>query len=463
MPHLSSPPRWQALPPRGARSYLGWMDRRVFLLLTLAGAADPGPSPLSVTAPAPPPPDTDLPVRSSNPAFDSWAADFVARSEQAGGPSAVLRREFAGLTPDPRVLALDGRQPEFSKPVSDYIKGAVTDARTASARTHMSAVSQLPAIARQYGAPQEVLVSVWAMETGFGAIMGDFDVLRSLATLAAQGRRREWAEGQITAVIKIIATGEASRAQLKGSWAGAMGQTQFEPDTFLTTAVDGDGDGRRDIWGSPADALASAANLLAKAGWAAGQSWQAEVILPPGFDYSLAEGEKRAPAAWAALGARRAAPEMARAGDSAAAAQLLLPTGAGGPAFLAFPNHFVIRKYNNSIAYALAVGLLADRLAGAPPLTRAWPAEIPLSLADRIAAQESLAKLGFDPGSADGLIGANTRIALRAWQKARGLPADGYLSVDLVGRLVAEATLGVVTPVAAASPAVAPAATSGTP
>jgi len=415
------------------------MDRRAFLLLTFAGAADPGPGPLSLTAPAPPAPDTDLPVRSSDPAFDAWAADFVARSEQAGGPSAVLRREFAGLTPDPRVIALDSRQPEFSKPVSDYIKGAVTDARTASARTHMAAVPQLPAITRQYGVPSEVLVSVWAMETGFGAIMGDFDVLRSLATLAAEGRRRAWAEAQITALIKIIDTGEATRAQLKGSWAGAMGQTQFEPETFLTTAVDGDGDGKRDIWGSAADALASAANLLAKEGWTPGQSWQSEVILPAGFDFSLAEGDRRTPAAWAALGARRAAPEMARAGDAEAAAQLLLPTGAGGPAFLAFPNHFVIRKYNNSVAYALAVGLLADRLAGAPPLTRPWPAEIPLSLADRIAAQESLAKLGFDPGSADGLIGANSRTALRAWQKARGLPADGYLSPDTLRRLQTEA------------------------
>ena len=419
------------------------MDRRVFLLLTLAGAADPSPSPLSLATPPAPPVDTTPPVRSNDLAFDAWAADFVARSEHAGGPSAVLRREFAGLTPDPRVLALDGRQPEFSKPVSDYIRGAVTEARAASARTHLAAVGQMPAIQARYGVPKEVLVSIWAMETGFGAVMGDFDVLRSLATLAAQGRRRAWAETQITALITIIANGEASRAQLRGSWAGAMGQTQFEPETFLTTAVDGDGDGRRDIWGSAADALASAANLLAKAGWVAGQSWQAEAILPAGFNYGLAEGEKRTLAAWAGLGVRRAAPEMGRAEDAAAPAQLLLPTGAGGPAFLAYPNHFVIRKYNNSVAYALAVGLLAERLAGAPPLTRAWPTEIPLSLADRIAAQESLAKLGFDPGSADGVIGSNTRAALRGWQKSRGLPADGYLSVDLVGRLVAEATLGV--------------------
>ena len=449
------------MPGRVRASYLGRMDRRAFLILTFAGAADPGPGPLSLTEPAPPPADTDTPVRSGDAAFDAWAADYVTRSERAGAASAVLRREFAGLTPDPRVLALDGRQPEFSKPISDYIKGAVTDARTASARTHMAAVAQLPAIETRYGVPAPILVSVWAMESGFGAVMGDFDVLRSLATLAAEGRRRAWAEAQITALITIIATGEASRGQLKGSWAGAMGQTQFEPETFLTTAVDGDGDGRRDIWGSPADALASAANLLAKAGWAPGQSWQAEAILPAGFDYGLAEGERRTLAAWAALGVRPAAAQMVRPGDAVAAAQLLLPTGAAGPAFFAFPNHFVIRKYNNSVAYALAVGLLADRLAGAPPPTRPWPAEIPLSLADRIAAQESLAKLGFDPGSADGLIGSNTRQALRAWQKARGLPADGYLSVDIVGRLVAEATMGVA-PAIPATPAPAP-ATSPTP
>ena len=415
------------------------MDRRAFIILTFAGAADPGPGPLVVTEPAPPAPDTVPPTRSADPAFDAWAADFVIRSEQAGGPSAVLRREFAGLTPDPRVLALDGRQPEFSKPVSDYIKGAVTDARTASARTHLASVPQLPAIQARYGVPKEVLVSVWAMETGFGAIMGDFDVLRALATLAAQGRRRPWAETQITALIKIIATGEASRAQLKGSWAGAMGQTQFEPETFLSTAVDGDGDGRRDIWGSPADALASAANLLAKAGWAPGQSWQSEVILPAGFDYGLAEGEKRTPAAWAALGVRRAAPEMARAGDADAAAQLLLPTGAAGPAFLAFPNHFMIRKYNNSIAYALGVGLLADRFGGMEQLKTAWPAEAPLSLVDRMTAQRALAAAGFNPGQPDGVVGMGTRSALRAWQKARGLTADGYLSPEMVQRLKAEA------------------------
>jgi membrane-bound lytic murein transglycosylase B len=446
----------QALLAPSAGGYLGRMDRRAFLLLTLAGAADPGAGPLSLADPAPAAPDVATPIAGSgDAAFDAWAADFLARSLRAGGPVAVLRREFAGLTPDPRIVALDGRQPEFSKPIGDYVKGVVTEARITSARNHRAAVSQLPAIARHYGVPADILVSIWAVESGFGAVMGDFDVLRSLATLAAEGRRRAWAEAQITAVIKIIATGEASRAQLRGSWAGAMGQTQFEPETFLTTAVDGDGDGRRDIWTSTADALASAANLMARAGWRSGEAWQAEVALPSGFDYGLAEGEHRTPAAWAALGARRADGAHWPEADADAAAQLLLPAGAGGPAFLAFPNHFVIRKYNNSVAYALAVGLLADRIGGARPLARAWPAEIPLSLADRIAAQKALSKLGYDTGAADGVVGANTRSAMRAWQKARGLPADGYLSVDLVGRLVNEAAVSApLAPVVPIKPAI---------
>ena len=408
-------------------------------MLTLAGAADPGAPPgappvFSPTLLAPQPT-----VASGDERFDAWAKDFLDREIRAGAPAEVLTREFKGLTPDPQVLALDSRQPEFARPVGAYVRSVVTDREVALAQRKRQELAALDGIERRYGVPGEILVGIWAMESNFGALQGNFDVLRSLATLAADGRRREWAEAQIGAVIRIIATGQASRAQLRGSWAGAMGQTQFEPEEYLRTAVDVNGGARPDIWGSSADALASAAHLLAKAGWRAGERWDREMSLPAGFDYSLAEGPTQSPAAWAAIGARPADNGGWTEADAAATAQLVLPAGALGPAFLIFPNHFVIRKYNNSLAYALAVGLLADRIDGQGPLAKAWPQEIALSLADRVDAQTALAKLGFDPGSADGAIGVNTRAALRAWQKARGLPADGYLSPEMVFRLRGEA------------------------
>jgi lytic murein transglycosylase len=371
--------------------------------------------------------------------FDTWSAGFYGRAVAAGIAPALLEREFAGLTPDPRVGGLDNKQPEFSKPLSDYIRGVVTDTRVAIGARRSAEVPQLAAIEQRFGVPREILEGIWGMESGFGAIQGDFDVVRAMATLAAQGRRRAFAEDQLIAALELIGSGEVTRGQLRGSWAGAMGQTQFIPSSFVSTAVDGDGDGRRDIWGSPADALASAANLLRQGGWVPGQDWAREVTVPTAFDFSLTEGPKQTPAAWQALGVKRADGQPWPAADAAAQAQLVAPTGASGPLFLLFPNHFAIRKYNNSLAYALGVGLLADRVAGRPGLLKSWPQETPLSLVDRMTAQRALANLGFDPGAPDGLIGLKSRDALRAWQKARGLVADGYLSPDMVRRLKAEA------------------------
>jgi membrane-bound lytic murein transglycosylase B len=305
--------------------------------------------------------------------------------------------------------------------------------------------------------PREILIAIWARESAYGAIQGDFDVIRSMASLAAQGRRRDWAEGELIAALRIIATGQATREQLKGSWAGAMGQTQFIPSTYLSTAVDGDGDGRRDIWNSPADALASAANLLAKGGWHRGESWAREVTVPADFDFSLTEGPKLTPEAWGALGVLRADGLPWTDNDRTVETQLIAPAGASGPLFLLFPNHFVIRRYNNSVAYALAVGLLADRIAGAGPLVTPWPAETPLSLADRMTAQRALAALGFSPGTPDGIVGVGTRTALRTFQKAHGLTPDGYLSPVMVQQLKTAA--GVADPASAPTSDPAPAPT----
>jgi len=427
------------------------MDRRAFMLFTFAGVAAPGPAPFT----APPATEPSLAptaagaavVSSADTPFEAWMRDYIDRAVRAGAPSDVIEREFQGLTADPRVNDLDGRQSEFSKPLGDYVKGVVTDTRIAQGRQKLDTLLWLPDLETKYGVPQEILISIWAVESGFGAAQGDFDVLRSLATLAAAGRRREWAEGELNAVIKIIATGQATRAQLKGSWAGAMGQTQFEPSTYLEFAVDGDGDGRRDIWTSAQDALASTANLMVHYGWRRGERAECEVILPPGFDYGLAEGPSQTPLAWAEIGAVKADGGSWSAVDAGAPTQLILPSGAYGPAFLIFPNHMAIRKYNNSTAYALSVGLLAERIAGAGPLHAPWPYEIALSLADRTDAQNALAKLGFDPGSVDGVIGARTRVGLRAWQKVRDLPADGYLSISVLQRLRTEA--GIAPPPAA--------------
>lgn len=430
------------------------MRRRyaLILLYVLAGCATPAGKP-APPAPKPAPPPAAVveapaqprsgpirpPTASGDMVFDAWATEFYGRALAAGVTRETLERELAGLTPDPRATNLDSRQPEFSKPVSEYMKGVVTPDRAAIGQQRRLDLAFLPAIEQRYAVPREILLAVWAMESGFGAIQGDNDTIRALASLAAQGRRRAWAEGELIAVLKIIQSGEFPRQQLKGSWAGAMGQTQFIPSTFLTAAVDFDGDGRRDIWGSNADALASAANLLAKGGWQAGQSWAREVSAPADFDWSQSEGPKLTPAEWEAMGVKRADGLPWTDADQKAQAQLSAPAGASGPAFLLFPNHFAIRKYNNSLSYALGVGLLADRFSGAGPLARAWPAEQPLALVDRMTAQRALAALGFDPGAPDGVVGLGTRTALRAWQKARGLTADGYLSPDLVQKLKAEA------------------------
>lgn len=378
-------------------------------------------------------------------AFDGWLQRFRARAAAQGYSEGLLDSALGGLASDPRVLALDGRQPEFSKPISDYIASTVSDARVARGRAKLDSLRpMLHAAEDSSGVPVEMMAAIWGVESDYGAVQGDLDVIRSLATLAAQGRRSAWAEGQLLSALRMLSRGDVSRDRLRGSWAGAMGQTQFTPEDYLSFAVDGNGDGRRDIWGSSVDALASTANFLAKkAAWRAEQSWAREMVVPvQGFDYALVEGPALSTAQWRAQGVRPAdgrgfAPQDAED----AVATLIMPMGWRGPGFLAFPNHMAIRAYNNSTSYALAVGLLADRLGGRAPMVQAWPYEAPTSLADRMAAQEALARLGFDPGTPDGVIGAGTRKAVRAWQASKGLPAEGYLSGELLARLKAQGVL----------------------
>jgi lytic murein transglycosylase len=407
------------------------MRRRDFI--ALASAAVAGPSMAGASGQA----ASDLLGAA---AFVAWLNGFYARELAAGWSSGALAQTLSGLSPDPRVLAHNASQPEFALPISTYVQRNLTPGVIALGRRKRDSVAELPKIEAASGVPAAILTAIWAMETAFGVNQGDMDVVRSLATIAAEyPPRTAWAETELEACVKIVASGAASRAQLRGSWAGAMGQTQLLPSAFLGAAVAASGGGKPDIWGSSADALASAASLLVKGGWRRGESWAREVRLASGFDLSLTEGPKQPPAWWDAKGARRADGGAWSAADATAEAQLILPCGAAGPAFLAFPNHFVIRTYNNALAYALTVGLIADRIAGGQALAVAWPTETPLSLEDRMDCQAALAKLGYNPGAPDGLIGVSTRAALRAWQKDHGLPADGYLSPAMVRQLKAAA------------------------
>jgi lytic murein transglycosylase len=385
--------------------------------------------------------------------FDAWKQSFIDKAAGAGWPRTRLTEIFAHVEPDPDVIKRDRTQPELVKPVGDYIKGVLSQAQVSQGRDRYETSSWLPGIQERYSVPGEILVGIWGIESSYGRFQGDRDIIRSLATLAAEGRRRDWAEGQLFACLKIMFSGLASRPQLKGSWAGAMGQTQFTPEDYLAWGVDGNGDGRRDIWNTPADALASSANFLAhKAAWRPHESWTREVVLPHGFDYSLAEGNREPVDFWESRGAQPADEQPWRKADRDEAAQLILPAGWEGPAFLAFPNHFAIRAYNNSVRYALAVGLLADRIANRPGVLTPWPEEQPISLADRIAAQEALARLGFDPGPPDGALGLRTRQAAQQWQKAQGLPADGYLTLRQIQRLKAQTGVVAVPPPPPVSP-----------
>jgi membrane-bound lytic murein transglycosylase B len=398
--------------------------------LPIVPSADPAPPAPEPSRPQPARPSADAPVDQAG--FDGWKQGFLAR--HGGARRAEYERELAGLTPDPSVVRLDGNQPEFSRPAGAYVQNAVTATRIAQARQRVDRVPWN--VVQRYGVPSEILVGVWAQESAFGQVQGDYDVIRSLATLAYDGRRRDWAEGQLKNALDIVVDGRRARSGLKGSWAGAMGQTQFMPDNYLRLGVDQTGDGLVDIWGSDADALASAANLLAQAGWKRGQTWGYEVVLPAGFNYSEAEGPRHPWRYWASKGvslARGGSPNDAEALENAT---ILLPQGARGPAFLALPNHYVIREYNNSVSYALAIGLTADGIQGKPGLLTAWPDDAPLSRDQRIGAQRALTAMGYDTQGIDGVVGSNTRSALRRWQVANGRVADGYLTAALADELI---------------------------
>ena len=396
---------------------------------------------LPVVPPAPavissaPVPGTDTPLVQPTQSFNEWQADFRAQALKAGINPLVFDNAFAGITPDMSVIKADRSQPEFSRPVWEYLDGALSPLRVRNGQRLLEQNAELLGrIEQRYGVDRQALVSVWGMESNFGSFQGNKSVIRSLATLAYEGRRPEFAQSQLIAALKIIQEGDISPEKMLGSWAGAMGQTQFIPTTYETHAVDFDGDGRRDIWNSSADALASTAHYLQSSGWKQGQPWGFEVTLPAGFDYALADGAiKKSVAEWQKLGVKVPA---SAAGSEQLSAALLLPAGYRGPAFLVLDNFRAILRYNNSSSYALAVGLLSQRFNGGGTILADWPKDDrPLSRSERVELQMLLSQRNYDAGNADGIIGANTRKAIRSAQQAMGWPADGYPSHKLLESL----------------------------
>ncbi|MDQ3270799.1 MAG: lytic murein transglycosylase [Pseudomonadota bacterium] len=411
------------------------LSRLAYILLILFALAA-GAATLPTSAQTPPAGSSPAPVASSDAERDQrfalWIADFSASARAAGINEATLQSAFEGVRFIPRVTQLDGAQAEFTRTVWDYLDSAVSAQRVVRGQDRLlQARPAVDAAATRYGVPAEILAAIWGMESNYGSNTGDIPTIDALATLGFEGRREAWARGQLLAALKILQNGDIPRAQMIGSWAGAMGQTQFLPSNFLAYAVDADGDGRRDIWGSLPDVMASTANLLGRSGWQAGQPWGAEVYLPQGFDHALADAATRQPASsWAALGVRsvNGAPLPALP-DSA----ILLPAGARGPAFIVGPNFRTILRYNNSTSYALAVSLLAQALAGGPTVQATWPRDLqPLSRSQLLALQTALNTRGFDTGTPDGMMGPATQSSIRRYQRSVGLAADGYPTLELL-------------------------------
>lgn len=370
-----------------------------------------------------------------NPSYDTWVEGFRARASAKGISESVLNTAFrsAGYLPD--VIERDRNQAEFSRTLEDYLSIAASDERVSLGRTMMSRHSGLLAeIEGRYGVEGAVVAAVWGLESFFGTRRGNVPVISALSTLAFDGRRGQFFESQLIAALKILQNGDTTPDRMTGSWAGAMGHTQFIPTSYLAYAVDFRGDGRRDIWSDdPTDGLASAAAYLSRSGWRRGQLWGTEVQLPSGFSGPVGRGSSKSVAAWTDMGVRTATGgNLPNHGPGS----IIRLQGAGGPAFLIFRNFSVLLRYNNAEKYAVGVGHLSDRLKGGGPIRGSFPPDAAgMSKADRQDLQRLLTRAGYDAGTADGVIGSKTRDAISAYQRAKGLPVTGEPSLDLLRML----------------------------
>ncbi|ODT67160.1 MAG: lytic transglycosylase [Pelagibacterium sp. SCN 63-23] len=367
-------------------------------------------------------------------------ADFVRglwpEAERAGVSRSAFDSAFAGYNPLPKVMELTRSQPEFTQTVQQYIDRRVNAAQTNKGRAMRGEWAQtLAGVQQRFGVQPEVVLAIWGMETNFGGYMGGNNTIHALATLTQNGYREAFFRKELITALRILTEGHVSANSMTGSWAGAMGHTQFMPTSFMSYAVDYNGDGKKDIWNSVPDALGSTANYLKSFGWRPGETWGYEIKLPQNFDFNAARQMERAPISqWQRMGISRVSGrDFPRTGD---VARLYMPAGARGPAFLLLPNFDVIKRYNNSDSYALAVGHLADRIIGGGEFATAWPSgDYSLTKAQRTEVQTLLNRAGYDVGAPDGVVGPRTRAAVMAFQQRAGMPADGHVSGVLLDRL----------------------------
>lgn len=370
--------------------------------------------------------------------FQKWIADFYQTASEAGISKSTYQKAFSGVkTPDPDVLEKAAYQPEFKHKIWDYLDSRVNPYTVRIGREMAAKHGRtLAALERHFGVDRHILLAIWSMESNYGAVLEKDDRLhyvpRALATLAyADKKRAKYARTQLIAALKIIQRGDIAAGDMTGSWAGAMGHTQFIPTSYMLYAVDADGNGHRDIWNSVPDALATAANLLAKNGWQAGKTWGYETVVPTGG--SKYSGQTKTLAQWAKLGFTRPGGNGFKNGSDRA--ELKLPAN-GGPGFLMTKNFFVIKRYNASDSYAMGVGMLADQLAGYSGVKQRWPRpDGTLDITEKFELQTRLKELGYYEGEVDGNFGSGSKAAIQAFQNRMGLAADGEPSQQLLRAL----------------------------
>jgi len=379
-----------------------------------------------------------IPALTQSQRFEDWKARFIEEAVTKGYDRAMVESLMKQAVINELALDRDKSQPEFTKPVWAYVDNAASADRLNTGRARLTDTNAVfDAIEARYHVPRHVLTSIWGLETSYGRILGRHDIVSALSTFAFEGRRKAFGTQQLYALFDMVAAGDVRPEQLTGSWAGAMGMTQFIPTTFRDYAVDFDNDGNKDLWTNRSDALGSAAHYLARHGWRKSEPTMTEVRVPANFDYALLETTKKTVNEWTALGVgpindQRWSPEAGFLD-----AKMIAPGGHRGPKILTFKNFDVIKKYNNSTSYAMGITVLANALKGESTLTTPWPrSDKALSFEDKKNLQRKLTQLGYSTGGVDGQIGPNSRKAIRAWQRANGLPADGYIEQTLLKKIM---------------------------